>query len=294
MKKILIVDDEEFNLDILDEYLKDSGYDTILARNGIEALSSLENCMPVDAIVLDRMMPVMDGMRFLKEIKSKSLYRDIPVIMQTAAGSREQIMEGISAGVFYYLTKPYEGSTLIAILNSALEQHHTQHHFTDESHAHRNAMMLLEQGRFRFRTLEEARQVAFAVSNIFKDPEKVVFGLNELTINAVEHGNLNISYEDKKLLLQDNSWHKEIDRRLALPENSSKYATLVITAHSGYHEIRIKDMGKGFDFKKFLAFDHARMIEPSGRGIAMSRIYSFDELEFIGSGNEVVCRINKK
>ena len=292
-KKILVVDDEEFNLDILDEYLKDSGYTTILAKNGQEALDKLEANMPIDAIVLDRMMPIMDGMQFLKNIKPNKKYKDIPVIMQTAAGTSEQVVEGIKAGVFYYLTKPYEKRTLFAILNSALEQQIIQSHSKDEVLTHKNAIRLMQHGRFMFRTMEEAKHVSFTVSNAFKEPEKVVFGLNELTINAVEHGNLGISFEEKKKLVTQNSWQQEISSRLKLPAYMSKFATLVFDSFPTHYEIKIKDMGAGFDHTRFMTFDPARLTDPSGRGIAMSKMYSFDELNYVGNGNEVICKIKK-
>ncbi len=293
VKKILIVDDEEFNVDILDEYLKDAGYETILASNGLEAKSKLEANMPVDAIVLDRMMPIMDGMQFLKEIKSKPIYKNIPVIMQTAAGTPEQIIEGITAGVFYYLTKPYEKITLLTILNSALEQKLAQHRMKDEMLTHKNAIKLMEHGRFIFRTMEEAKYVSFTVANAFTDPDKVLFGLNELTINAVEHGNLGITFEEKRNLISAGHWHDEISARLKSPVYSGRFVTLTFDTFPAYYEIRIKDMGTGFDCQQFMNFDPSRLTDPNGRGIAMSKMYSFDEMQYLGNGNEVVCKIKR-
>jgi CheY-like chemotaxis protein len=292
-QKILVVDDEEFNLDILNEYLTDAGFNTILAKNGLEALAGLENNMPIAAIVLDRMMPVMDGMEFLKKVKANDKYKNIPVIMQTAASSTTQVMEGIAAGVFYYLTKPYEKVTMLTIVSSALEQNIVQQKNTEDLKLYKTTAKLIEKATYNFKTLEEAKDVAQTVAAMLPDPERALFGLNELTVNAVEHGNLGITFEEKKNLIINNAWLAEIKRRLEMPEYSRKHAILHFEMKPKFYEVTIKDMGTGFDFSKFLVFDATRLTDPNGRGVAMSKMYSFDELEYKGCGNEVICRIKR-
>ena len=74
------------------------------------------------AILLDRGMPRMDGMTLLRQIKDEDRHKHIPVIMQTARDSKEEILEGLEAGAYYYLTKPFAGPTLIAIVGSAARE----------------------------------------------------------------------------------------------------------------------------------------------------------------------------
>lgn len=105
--KILAVDDEEFNLMIIKAYLEEEGYDVILAADGLQGLEQLQKHPDIAVIVLDRMMPNMDGMTMLAKVKADPVWNEIPVIMQTAAASSQQVLEGIQAGVYYYLTKPY-------------------------------------------------------------------------------------------------------------------------------------------------------------------------------------------
>ena len=97
-----------------------AGYEVVLAEDGLAALERLEENPDTAAIVLDRMMPEMDGMEFLSRIKANPKFQDIPVIMQTAAAGSEQVLQGIQAGVYYYLTKPYDDVLLLAILEAAL------------------------------------------------------------------------------------------------------------------------------------------------------------------------------
>ena len=119
--KILVVDDDTFNLDILTEHLSLAGYDVIQAEDGDMALKMVHNHPDIAAIVLDRMMPRIDGMEVLKIIKGNSRLHTIPVIMQTAMATPNQKLDGMRAGAYGYLTKPYEDDELVSIVKSALE-----------------------------------------------------------------------------------------------------------------------------------------------------------------------------
>ena len=79
-KKILTVDDDALNRDILNEYLSEGGYEVVEADDGDTALQILAETRAIDAIVLDRMMPRLNGMEVLKAVKEDSRLRDIPVI----------------------------------------------------------------------------------------------------------------------------------------------------------------------------------------------------------------------
>jgi CheY-like chemotaxis protein len=289
--KILAVDDEEFNLDIIRRHLLRAGFEAILAGDGFAALQKLEEHPDIGAIVLDRMMPGMDGMEFLSRIKNNAKYRDIPVIMQTAAAGSEQVLQGIQAGVYYYLTKPYDDVLLVAILEAALKDARTKKEMREEVGRQRRMLGLMEEAIFRFRTLEDAKTLAFYIANCFPDPEKVVFGLNELLINAVEHGNLGITYSEKTKLVLGGTWMEEVERRLEAPEYINKHARLSFKAGEDAIAVRIKDEGEGFDWTKYVELSPDRATDPHGRGIAATRLMSFDSMEYLGIGNEVVCKV---
>ena len=251
-KKILSVDDDPLNRDILTEYLTDGGYEVIEADDGDTALKVLNEVPGIDAIVLDRMMPRLNGMEVLKAVKADARFSDIPVIMQSAASARDQILQGIKAGVYYYLTKPYEDQMLLAIVGAALQDAATKKKLREEVSKHRRVMGLMEQSRFHFRTLEEARNIAFLVANCFPEPEAAVYGLNEMLINAVEHGNLGITYAEKTQFILEGRHFEEIDRRLALPCNRNKWAYLSFEADENALHVLIKDQGAGFDWRPYL------------------------------------------
>ncbi len=289
--KILAVDDEEFNLDIIKRHMVRAGYEVILAEDGLVALERLEENPDTAAIVLDRMMPGMDGMEFLGRIKANPKFQDIPVIMQTAAAGSEQVLQGIQAGVYYYLTKPYDDVLLLAILEAALRDARHKKEMKEQVRRQRRMLGLMEESIFRFRTLEDAKTLAFYIANCFPEPEKVVFGLNELLINAVEHGNLGITYTEKTKLVLSGTWGQEVERRLAAPEYKDKNGRLTFKATKEEIAVTIKDQGQGFDWSNYVELSPARATDPHGRGIVASRLMSFDSMEYLGVGNEVLCKV---
>lgn len=99
---LLLVDDDPVNLEILVEYLEEAGYQTVTAGQGEEAWDILQQePSQFQAVLLDRMMPVMNGMEVLANIKAHPSLNIIPVIMQTAAAASDEIREGIEGGAFF-------------------------------------------------------------------------------------------------------------------------------------------------------------------------------------------------
>jgi CheY-like chemotaxis protein/anti-sigma regulatory factor (Ser/Thr protein kinase) len=292
-RRILIVDDEELNLDIIQEYLEEDNYETVRAEDGLKCLEVLSRDQNFDVILLDRMMPNMNGMDAIKKIKADDKIKNIPIIMQTAAAASEQIREGIAAGVFYYLTKPFEAELLRTIIKSAIDDFDNRRAISEEVQKNKKILGLMESGKFKFRTLEEAKNLAYFISNCFPDPERVVFGLNEIFVNSVEHGNLHISYKEKGELIVAGKWTGEIERRLELDDHKNKRVTVIFETTPEYYILTTIDEGEGFDWKKYEEIDPLRATDPHGRGIAISKMQSFDEMEYRGKGNEVVCRVRR-
>ena len=86
-------------------------------------------------------------------------------------------------------------------------------------------------------------------------------------------------------------WQEEVERRLALSENQNKFAYLSFEFIDSTIKVNIKDQGKGFDWKKYLEIASDRATDPHGRGIATSKMVSFNTMEYLGCGNEVVCSV---
>ena len=120
---ILIVDDEPFNVDYLEQELEYLGYDTESATNGREALEKVAASAP-DLILLDVMMPGIDGFTVCRMLKDDRKTRFIPIIIMTALNSTEDRVKGIEAGADDFLTKPVNEQELIARIKTALRFKH--------------------------------------------------------------------------------------------------------------------------------------------------------------------------
>ena len=123
---ILVVEDDDMCAQLLVETLEMENYTVFLARDGAEALEMLGTIEDLELVLLDRMMPRIDGLAFIAQAREKRLLGAVPVVMQTAAGTQQQVIEGSSTGVYYYLTKPYDYTHLIAVVRSALSDHKKQ------------------------------------------------------------------------------------------------------------------------------------------------------------------------
>ena len=122
--KILIVDDEPFNVDYLEQELADLGYETVSAANGQEALQKIAAETP-DLILLDVMMPTMDGFTACRILKENEETRLIPIVIMTALDAVEDRIKGIEAGADDFLTKPVNEQELLARIRTALKLKHT-------------------------------------------------------------------------------------------------------------------------------------------------------------------------
>ena len=119
--KILVVDDEIYIVHILDFSLGMEGYEVITALDGEQAIEQARNEKP-DLIVLDIMMPKLDGYETCKILKSEKETRDIPVILLSAKGRNVDQKVGFEVGADDYITKPFSPRKLVERINAILGQ----------------------------------------------------------------------------------------------------------------------------------------------------------------------------
>lgn len=117
---ILLVDDDEHILRSLEIYLKMEEFQVITAAGGREALDILSETRP-DLVVLDIMMPEVDGFQVLEFIKSKQEIRTVPVIMLTAKSQDVDVLKGYQEGIASYMTKPFNLNELVDNINLIFE-----------------------------------------------------------------------------------------------------------------------------------------------------------------------------
>ena len=293
--RILIVDDDDLNLDVLVECLKDEPYELVQAHDGAQALELLrEDSRGFNAMILDRLMPGMTGLDVMAELKADTQFKWLPVVMQTSAASPGEICEGMEAGVFFYLTKPYDQQVLIRMVHAAVQEGLKWKSLAKNLQVQVKTIGCLQQGRFRVQTLDQAYDLSLLVAQACPNPEKVAFGLYELIVNGVEHGNLGIGYDEKTVLQANNEWENEIVRRQLLPENADRFVEIVYERHADQILLTVIDQGQGFDWSDFQEIKADRLLESHGRGIAMAKALSFDHVEYLGNGNHVLCLVYLK
>lgn len=115
MATILVVDDDPGVRDVIELSL--DGYDVLLAEDGLDALDQLAR-EDVDVVVLDIMMPRLDGIATLRRIRGGQRTADIPVVLLSARGSEDTRAEGAEAGADAYVTKPFEPDELVATIEA--------------------------------------------------------------------------------------------------------------------------------------------------------------------------------
>ena len=118
--RVLIVDDTVQNIQVLGTVLREQNYQINVAQNGLQALESVEKVRP-DLILLDVMMPEMDGFEACKRLKANDETKDIPIIFLTAKVETEDVVHGFDLGAVDYVTKPFNATELLARVHTHLE-----------------------------------------------------------------------------------------------------------------------------------------------------------------------------
>ncbi|MHA1928668.1 MAG: response regulator transcription factor [Candidatus Thorarchaeota archaeon] len=119
IKKILVVDDEELTTELAKTFLEKHGFEVIIAFDGEEGLRKAQAEKP-DLILLDVMLPSMDGFAVCKELKESDDFKNTPILMFTAKGLSSDIEKGQSVGADEYIIKPFSGRALVATIRKHL------------------------------------------------------------------------------------------------------------------------------------------------------------------------------
>tara|TARA_B100001989_G_C24550033_1_gene473762 strand:+ start:1169 stop:2107 length:939 start_codon:yes stop_codon:yes gene_type:complete len=288
--RVLAVEDEATSLAILVSLLEDLHYDVLEAQDGREALDIIEReSQNIDVIVLDKVMPEMGGLEVVDQLKEDPKVQHIPVIMVTGSTKAEEVKEGIDAGVFYYMTKPYEDDVFKSVITSAMREANRRSSLKQDLKKHQTSFGFITRAEFTIRKVQEAEDLACFLANCFPDPDRILSGLACLLVNAVEHGNLEITYDKKSKLLKEGSLSAEIDRREDMAKYSKRSVHVILERNDDEIRVIIEDEGNGFDWQNYMDIDPARALETHGRGIAQANKISFDELHYNDKGNIVTA-----
>jgi CheY-like chemotaxis protein/anti-sigma regulatory factor (Ser/Thr protein kinase) len=290
--RVLLVEDDGDLRQALVELLAAAGIDVDEAEDGAAAWEMLDSGEANhDVVITDRMMPRLDGIELLRKIKTHRELALLPVIILTVATEPRQVVEGIDAGAYAYLPKPVEADVLISMIRSAAADWRHVQELSRHIQTDAETWNLARQARFEYRSPNQAMGLGALLAKACPDPDRVVMGLSELLVNAIEHGNLEIGYEEKSRLLESQGWQAEVDRRLSLPEYTGRIAVVELERSSDAVVFKIHDQGRGFEPGPYLEIDPARVFDAHGRGIAMAKLLSFDELRYKNGGRCAVATV---
>lgn len=289
---ILLVDDDEVFRRLTTKILEKCGYSVETAIDGMTAWEKIgSDPHRFDLLLLDKQMPRLDGISLLKQVRADHRFDDLPAVMLTADKYKDDLVQGLAAGAICYLIKPAGRGILEHAIKNVLTESRQKRELRKLIGRQASCMKLLRRAQFCFKTLAEADDLALVLAEASMNPARTLNGYQELLINAVEHGNLGISYAEKGQLLLEDRWADEIEARLQRPEYSALEVGVLLEKNNSELTVTITDQGHGFDWKPYIEFSPERAFDLHGRGIAMSTAISFDRLEYQGSGNTVVATV---
>jgi DNA-binding response OmpR family regulator len=264
-QKILIVEDEKDVVRLLRMILTDRGYQCFDVPTGEKVFDFLDN-QTVDVILLDIILPGMNGYEVCRRLKTHRQTNMIPVIMLTAKAFHEDVVHGLSVGADKYITKPFEQNNLLTEIEKQVQKKKElrESGILGEIEFHiQSDLKYLEQ-------LNEMTTLLFKYTPLTeKDITDIHFVLLELGKNAIEWGNKN---------------QKELPVHIQYITDREKFT------------IHIRDHGSGFNFQRYLDSTYCLAGEykirekekkrSGGLGIMLARVY-MDEIQYNEKGNEV-------
>lgn len=284
---MLLIEDDRSVAEVIKAITQDHGFDVHVESDGLAGLIHLRGFPNYDLVMLDWQLPGLDGLSLLKTIKKEPALRHLPVIMETAQVDRQSVKQGIQYGAYHYLTKPLDPEMLLAVLDSAMTLVTARQAATKSLTSQPAWTKLVEELCVRFRTLDQARELARVLADLCPEPNRAFFGFWELMSNAVEHGNLGMNYQKKMDLIERGQFETEIESRLLDPVLGQRWAHASLKLSDDQIELIVQDEGDGFKWEDYLNISPERAFFAHGRGIATAHLVTFEFLQYQGNGNTV-------
>jgi len=277
---------------VIKNVLEKEGYNVLAAHHADDAKKILkEHAHEIEVMLLDWSMPDVSGIELLRDIKQEKVFEKIQVIMQTVMSDSQNIQDGIDAGAFFYLVKPVTPALLSSTVKAAILDYERKRDLLKQLEESKGAFRFLTEGEFHFRTVKEGDFLAVHIAHECPNPEEAIL-ISELFANAVEHGNLGLTYDEKTHLISENRLNEEVEERLSQSEHRDQFVQVSFRRLPNKILVTVEDQGHGFDFEKYLRLDDDRVFHNHGRGIAL--LHTIFPLRYIGKGNKVVVEIPLK
>jgi DNA-binding response OmpR family regulator len=292
---ILIVEGAEHPLGDLSGLLKSNGYG-VEQHDGETAFKALiEHPERYGVVILDHRFPESENEKLLTKVHASSDLKTLPLIMIVPNTERETLRHAIQRGAHYCLADDFSSDHTLTVVQAAVRRNASYRELLDTvTHTTYPMMKYLLSGDFEIKTLLDAQDLARGLSSVCPNPNLATVGISELLINAIEHGNLAITYAEKSQYKKDNIWEAKITARQQEPQHEHKVVKVHFARTPADFIIRIEDQGEGFDAKKFMDLSPERLLDTHGRGIIMAKSLVFKELSFSPKGNVVTCVIPRQ
>ncbi|MBQ1697702.1 MAG: response regulator [Bacteroidales bacterium] len=288
--KVLIIENDFVSRHYLRDLLRYSGHTCQTAMNASEGLDIYANGRP-DAIICNVMLPGISGLEFLRDIRKKD--STTAIVMISTESSERLAVQVFRSGADDFLKKPIQDKDILPMLDKFASRMPKRQ---DDMEPYGE----VESGKLKFifpteydgtsnimpRIMEKLSDDYFSID----DRVSIELGLSELVTNAIEHGNLNITYDEKTAVADTADAMMDLcNTRLLNPEIASRLITVYYEFSPEECKWTIIDEGNGFDVSKVPDPTKQEQRETlfHGRGIMFSRAI-FDSVEYKGKGNEVV------
>jgi CheY-like chemotaxis protein/anti-sigma regulatory factor (Ser/Thr protein kinase) len=290
--RVLVVDDQETLRALLSRLLIREGFEPIEAADGEQAVALFKSQSPL-VVVSDIMMPRMDGLTLLHEIKR--IDRNATVILMTGQGNEDVLLNALRGGATNFFKKPFNIRELIEEIRKVVEFRLEAARSTLFS-----PFLVEETKRFVMPRADSAyfpiiNQITLQLPCLLPEGEilNLKIGIEEMIANAIEHGNLGISFEEKNRAIEEGRLAELMAERGSQSDAAGRAVHIDARLTSEYFEISIRDEGKGFVWRDLPAVAPESLLSFNGRGIFLTKIY-FDEVTYNETGTMVTLRKRKK
>ncbi|MBF0499075.1 MAG: response regulator [Candidatus Riflebacteria bacterium] len=286
--KILVVEDDDATRFLLLKIVKDMGHETRSASNGVEGLKEVTAFHP-DVIFSDINMPEMDGLEMLERVRKTD--PNTLVIINSTLDSPKYTLRALQLKANDYVIKPFSEKDITSVVEKYAD-------ILSNRTLDREVLGMMYRRDLGMKISNRLDLVGKIVDRLMLETDHAIplqdrlgihLGLAEILVNAIEHGNLGITYEQKSKALEDadNGWHKLFETRRQSPPYAERLVDLQFKMDKKACEWLITDQGTGFDLKKLPdSRDPEAMFALHGRGIVLARL-QFSEVEYNDTGNQV-------
>ncbi|MBF0527347.1 MAG: response regulator [Deltaproteobacteria bacterium] len=286
--KILVVDDDPAILKLITKVLNKWGFPVTTASDGLQALELFKrDSYPI--VLTDVMMPQLNGIELLKEIRKLNPLTF--VITMTAHGNENLAITALREGAANYIKKPFALDHIKDVVTRIARTIKQQLRTSPDRSSVVQEWMVLEIKNDLDKIFGVVNQALSCASNIVKVEELsgLSIGLYEIILNAMEHGNLEINFDEKTRLIETNTYLDAITERKCYAAFKSRTVKVISHINRTRIKVVVKDNGPGFDWRSKIGeleeMDPMELLN-HGRGILLARI-NFDEIRYNDAGNVV-------